>query len=61
MMKVVLMLAAATAALLVAQRALATRRSRREKDETNGEIKRWEDEGGNHALLASGMDDTFGP
>ena len=61
MMKAVFMLAAATAALLVAQRAFATRRAQREKGERNGEIKRWEDEGGNSALHASGMDDTFGP
>jgi hypothetical protein len=61
MMKAVLMLTAAAAALLVAQRALATRRTQREYGETKGEIKRWEDEGGNSALHASGMDDTFGP
>ena len=61
MTKTVLMLAAAAAALFVAQRALATRRAQRERSEVKGEIRRWEDEGGNSALHASGMDDTFGP
>lgn len=61
MTKAVLMLAAAATAYLIAQRALATRRVQRETGELKGEIKRWEDEGGNSALHASGMDDTLTP
>ena len=61
MMKAVLMLAAAAAAYLIAGRALAARRLPREKGELREEIKRWEDEGGNSALRASGMDDTLTP
>jgi hypothetical protein len=61
MLKAVLMLAAAATAYLIAQRALVTRRVQRETSELKGEVKRWEDEGGNSALHASGMDDTLSP
>lgn len=59
MIKAVLMLAAATTAYLIAQRVITNRRVHQEKGEMKGEIKRWEDEGGNGALHASGMDDTL--
>ncbi len=59
MLRAMLILAAAAAACLVAQRALTTGRARQEKGELTNNLKRWEDEGGNSALLASGMDDTL--
>ncbi len=49
MMKAMLTLTAATAALLLARFALsagAAKRTRREKSDLKGEIRRWEDEGG---------------
>ena len=61
MLRVMLIVTAAAAALLVAQRALNIRRARRETGELKYDLKRWEDEGGNSALLASGMDDTLAP
>ena len=61
MLKAVLMLAAAATACLIAQRAIVARRAHRETAELKGELKRWEDEGGNSALHASGMDDTLSP
>jgi hypothetical protein len=59
MLRAMLILAAAAAACLVAQRALTARHAVQETGELKDDLKRWEDEGGNSALLASGMADTL--
>lgn len=58
MMKWALALAAATAALLVAGFAVATRREKRAARELKGEIRRWEEEGGS---IATPLPDTSPP
>jgi len=60
MMKAILTLTAATAALLLARLALsagAARRMRHHKNDLKGEIRRWEDEGGALASAPDGAPD----